>query len=137
LSFHFQKKRSQNLDELCLTFIELIDQRIDGTRSLSGPDNGNVMIKSNIDEYYIVYFDDQDENYSDNGGVPPDDLTSVCCELIRAHAGLVIAFDRFFPLLQAWLKTFEPGKLLLIYVSNFHVLSDLLLIYICKLHWKY
>ena len=36
-----------------------------------------------------------------------------------------------------------PGKLLLIYICNFHVLSNLLLIYICKLlnyicklHWK-
>ena len=27
------------------------------------------------------------------------------------------------------------GKLLLIYICNFHVLSHLLLIYICKLHW--
>ena len=27
------------------------------------------------------------------------------------------------------------GKLLLIYIRNFHVLSHLLLIYICKLHW--
>ena len=27
------------------------------------------------------------------------------------------------------------GKLLLIYIFNFHVLSHLLLIYICKLHW--
>ena len=30
----------------------------------------------------------------------------------------------------------EEGKLLLIYIWNFHVLSHLLLIYICKLHWK-
>ena len=28
------------------------------------------------------------------------------------------------------------GKLLLIYIWNFHVLSNLLLIYICKLHWN-
>ena len=28
------------------------------------------------------------------------------------------------------------GKLLLIYIWNFHVLSLLLLIYICKLHWN-
>jgi hypothetical protein len=28
------------------------------------------------------------------------------------------------------------GKLLLIYICNFHVLSYLLLIYICKLHWN-
>ena len=28
------------------------------------------------------------------------------------------------------------GNLLLIYVWNFHVLSHLLLIYICKLHWN-
>ena len=28
------------------------------------------------------------------------------------------------------------GKLLLIYICNFHVLSHLLLIYICKLHWN-
>ena len=28
------------------------------------------------------------------------------------------------------------GKLLLIYWYNFHVLSNLLLIYICKLHWR-
>ena len=27
------------------------------------------------------------------------------------------------------------GKLLLIYIRNFHVLSHFLLIYICKLHW--
>ena len=33
----------------------------------------------------------------------------------------------------AWLHT---GKLLLIYICNFHVLSHLLLIYICKLHWN-
>ena len=30
----------------------------------------------------------------------------------------------------------DPGKLLLIYICNFHVLSDSLLIYICKLHWN-
>ena len=29
------------------------------------------------------------------------------------------------------------GKTLLIYISNFHVLSHLLLIYLCKLHWNY
>ena len=29
-----------------------------------------------------------------------------------------------------------PGKLLMIYICNFHVLSHLLLIYICKLHWN-
>ena len=29
------------------------------------------------------------------------------------------------------------GKLLLIYICNFHVLSHLLLIYICKLHWNF
>jgi hypothetical protein len=28
------------------------------------------------------------------------------------------------------------GKLLLIYICNFHVLNHLLLIYICKLHWN-
>ena len=28
------------------------------------------------------------------------------------------------------------GKLLLIYICNFHVLSNLLLNYICKLHWN-
>jgi hypothetical protein len=28
------------------------------------------------------------------------------------------------------------GKLLLIYICNFHVSSHLLLIYICKLHWN-
>ena len=28
------------------------------------------------------------------------------------------------------------GKLLLIYLCNFHVLSNFLLIYICKLHWN-
>ena len=28
------------------------------------------------------------------------------------------------------------GKLLLIYVCDFHVLNHLLLIYICKLHWN-
>ena len=28
------------------------------------------------------------------------------------------------------------GKFLLIYIWNFHVLSNLLLIYICKLHWN-
>jgi hypothetical protein len=28
------------------------------------------------------------------------------------------------------------GKFLLIYIFNFHVLSNLLLIYICKLHWN-
>ena len=28
------------------------------------------------------------------------------------------------------------GKLLMIYICNFHVLSHLLLIYICKLHWN-
>ena len=28
------------------------------------------------------------------------------------------------------------GKLLLIYICNFHVLSYILLIYICKLHWN-
>ena len=28
------------------------------------------------------------------------------------------------------------GKLLLIYMCNFHVLNHLLLIYICKLHWN-
>ena len=30
----------------------------------------------------------------------------------------------------------ENGKFLLIYIYNFHVLSHLLLIYICKLHWN-
>ena len=30
---------------------------------------------------------------------------------------------------------FPTGKLLMIYICNFHVLSHLLLIYICKLHW--
>ena len=37
------------------------------------------------------------------------------------------------------LAPFNPthlGKLLLIYICNFHVLSYLLLIYICKLHWN-
>ena len=37
------------------------------------------------------------------------------------------------------LNTFQAlpmtGKLLLIYICNFHVLSHLLLINICKLHW--
>jgi hypothetical protein len=28
------------------------------------------------------------------------------------------------------------GKLLLTYICNFHVLSHLLFIYICKLHWN-
>ena len=28
------------------------------------------------------------------------------------------------------------GKLLLIFICNFHFLSNLLLIYICKLHWN-
>ena len=30
----------------------------------------------------------------------------------------------------------REGKLLLIYICNFHVLNHLLLIYICKLHWN-
>ena len=30
----------------------------------------------------------------------------------------------------------QSGKLLIIYICNFHVLSHLLLIYICKLHWN-
>ena len=30
----------------------------------------------------------------------------------------------------------RAGKLLLIYICNFHVLCHLLLIYICKLHWN-
>jgi hypothetical protein len=30
----------------------------------------------------------------------------------------------------------RAGKLLLIYICNFHVLSHLLLIFICKLHWN-
>ena len=30
-----------------------------------------------------------------------------------------------------------PGKLLLIYICNFHVLRHLQLIYICKLHWNW
>ena len=30
----------------------------------------------------------------------------------------------------------DQGKSLLIYIWNFHVLSNLLLIYICKLHWN-
>ena len=29
------------------------------------------------------------------------------------------------------------GKSLMIYICNFHVLSHLLLIYICKLHWNF
>jgi hypothetical protein len=29
------------------------------------------------------------------------------------------------------------GKLLIIYICNFHVLSHFLLIYICKLHWNF
>ena len=32
--------------------------------------------------------------------------------------------------------TIEPGKLLLIYICIFHVLNDLLMIYICKLNWN-
>ena len=45
------------------------------------------------------------------------------------------------PVVEASLKcvvTFgaSPGKLLLIHICNFHVLSHLLLIYICKLHWN-
>ena len=31
----------------------------------------------------------------------------------------------------------SPGKLLLIYVFNFHVLNHFLLIHICKLHWNF
>ena len=31
----------------------------------------------------------------------------------------------------------KSGKLLLIYICNFHVLNHLLLIYICKLHWNH
>jgi hypothetical protein len=30
----------------------------------------------------------------------------------------------------------KDGKLLMIYIYNFHVLSHLLLIYMCKLHWN-
>ena len=30
----------------------------------------------------------------------------------------------------------SEGKLLIIYICNFHVLSHLLLIYMCKLHWN-
>ena len=30
---------------------------------------------------------------------------------------------------------YPGGKFLLIYICNFHVLSNLVLIYICKLHW--
>ena len=33
-------------------------------------------------------------------------------------------------------STVDTGKLLLVYICNFHVLSRLLLIYICKLHWN-
>ena len=31
----------------------------------------------------------------------------------------------------------DSGKLLLIFICNFHVLRHLLLIYICKLHWNF
>jgi hypothetical protein len=34
------------------------------------------------------------------------------------------------------IRSLAPGKFLLIYVCNFRVLSHLLLIYICKLHWN-
>ena len=30
----------------------------------------------------------------------------------------------------------RTGNFLLVYISNFHVLNHLLLIYICKLHWN-
>ena len=34
------------------------------------------------------------------------------------------------------LKTLDKVNSLLIYIGNYHVLSHLLLIYICKLHWN-
>ena len=48
---------------------------------------------------------------------------------------------RFFVILMMGRKClrlgcFTLGKFLLIYIYNFHVLSNLLLIYICKLHWN-
>jgi hypothetical protein len=46
----------------------------------------------------------------------------------------VDSFDR------RWLRkslVFLAGESLLIYICNFHVLSHLLLNYMCKLHWNY
>ena len=48
-------------------------------------------------------------------------------------------FSEFVRLLEETLEAIGEdgeGEFLLIYISNFHVLSHLLLIYICKLHWN-
>ena len=42
----------------------------------------------------------------------------------------------FLNYFHEYAKSRRKGKLLLIYISNFHVLIHLLLIYICKLHWN-
>ena len=41
-----------------------------------------------------------------------------------------------FVSLSYFCSTGIKGKLLLIYIYNFHVLNHFLLIYICKLHWN-
>ena len=44
----------------------------------------------------------------------------------RGHAGMQITDDEA-----------DAGNFLLIYICNFHILSHLLLNYICKLHWNF
>ena len=51
----------------------------------------------------------------------------------------VISKPAFFLIQNEKIKyseVLQAGKLLLIYICNFHVLSHLLLIYICELHWN-
>ena len=50
---------------------------------------------------------------------------------LKSHPIIVYAggFKALFHLMHS-------GTFLMIFICNFHVLSDLLLIYICKLHWN-
>ena len=45
---------------------------------------------------------------------------------------IAVRGSELFPASEA----IKSGKLLMICICNFHVLSNLLLIYICKLHWN-
>ena len=64
----------------------------------------------------------------------PLSIFKIDCEGCEHTLFASLEREKFIELLPA--QVVMEGTFLLIYISNFHVLSHLLLIYICKLHWN-
>ena len=63
----------------------------------------------------------------------PEEVNSLLIHICNSH---VLSDLHMLTPLESQYDVRMSGKLLLMYICNFHVLSHLLLIYICKLHWK-